>query len=318
MSVINKHQMSLRSFALGALLITLGAVTAFGQNYKIGPGDVIDISVTQSPQLTRTGVRVNNQGTIQLSMLDEEIPAACRTEKELAELVKERYKKFLLNPNVLVTIQQFNSSPVAVIGAVNTPGRFQLQRPLRIAELLAFVNGTSARAGNSIEIMRNRSLPYCNGSELVTPEVTGDEFISLNLAEVFSGGETANPYVKAGDIIRVGEAVISQAYIIGNVKSAKAIPLNEPITLSRAIAMADGLAPEAQADKIVIRREVKGSLTRTEIVANLKQIKLQKIDDILLQANDIIEVPGPKQSFLRDLYKGFLPSIMGMPMRVIP
>ncbi|MFN0279970.1 MAG: polysaccharide biosynthesis/export family protein [Pyrinomonadaceae bacterium] len=318
MSAINKLKMPLGLFAFVLLHIILGAVTAFGQNYKIGPGDVIDVNVTQSPQLTRTAIRVNNQGTIQLSMLDEEIPAACRSEKELAEQIKERYKKFLLNPNVMVSVQQFNSSPVAVIGAVNAPGRFQLQKPVRVSELLTFVNGTAQRAGASVEIMRNRSMPYCNGSELVTPASEGDELISLNLADVFSGGETANPYVRAGDIVRIADAEIAQAYIIGNVKNAKAIPLNEPVTLSRAIAMADGLAAEAQSDKILIRREMKGSVNRTEIVANLKEINLRKKDDILLQANDIVEVPGPKKSFLRDLFKGYIPTIMSMPMRVMP
>ena len=144
---------------------------------------MIDVVVSQSPTLTRSGVRVNNQGRIQLPMLDEDVPAACRTERELAEQVREKYKKFVLNPYVTVAVQQFNSSPVSMIGAVTTPGRFQLQRPVKMLELLSLVNGTSDKAGNSIELIRNGSLPYCDGPNLVLAEGAGDELISINLSD---------------------------------------------------------------------------------------------------------------------------------------
>ena len=93
-----------------------GTVTNQNPNYRIGPGDVIDVTVSQSVQLTRTGIRVNNQGMIQLPMLDEDIQAGCRTERDLAEQIKEKYRKFVLNPYITVAVQQFNSNPVAVIG----------------------------------------------------------------------------------------------------------------------------------------------------------------------------------------------------------
>jgi len=287
-------------------------------NYRIGPGDIIDVNVSQSPQLTRTGVRVNNQGMIQLPMLDEDIQAGCRTERELAEQVKEKYKKFLLNPYITVAVQQFNSNPVAVIGAVNTPGRFQLQRPIRLLELLTWVNGTAERAGTSIEILRNRSMPFCDGPQLIMTSGVGDELIALNLADTFKGTEGANPYVRAGDIIRIADAEIKTAYIVGNVKNPTAINLKETVTLTQAIAMAGGLAPEARADKIVIRRQLSGSVNRTEIAANLKEINLRKTSDILLQPNDIVEIPGPKPNIFKDILKTIVPTIGTLPLRVIP
>ncbi len=288
------------------------------KNYRIGPGDVIDVVVSQSTALTRTGVRVNNHGMIQLAMLDEDIPAACRTERELAEQVKEKYKKFVLNPYVTVAVQQFNSSPVALIGAVNTPSRFQLQRSVRLLELIAQANGPSDKAGPTVEIIRNQSLPYCDGSTLMTPEYAADQLLSFSLNDTLKGNELANPFVRSGDIIRVVEAQLAKAYIAGNVKSAIAIELKSPVTLTQAIAMAGGLTQGAQVEKIKIRRQVAGSINRTEILVNLKEINLQKKDDILLESNDIIEVPGPKPNFFRDLMKSFLPSIAALPLRVIP
>lgn len=287
-------------------------------NYRIGPGDVIDVNVSQSSQLTRTGVRVNNEGMIQLPMLDEDIQAGCRTERELAEQVKEKYKKFLLNPYITVAVQQFNSNPVAVIGAVNTPGRFQLQRPIRLNELLTWVNGPAERAGSSLEILRNRSMPFCDGPQLIFASGVGDELITLNLADTFKGTEGSNPYVRAGDIIRVVDAEIKTAYVVGNVRNATAISLKEPVSLTQAVAMAGGLAPEARADKIVIRRVLSGSVNRTEIAANLKEINLRKANDILLQQNDIVEVPGPKPNIFKDIMKTIVPTLGSLPVRVIP
>jgi polysaccharide biosynthesis/export protein len=288
------------------------------QNYRIGPGDVIDVNVSQSPQLTKTGVRVNNQGMIQLPMLNEDVEAGCKTERELAEQIKEKYKKFLLNPYLTVAVQQFNSNPVAVLGAVNAPGRFQLQRPIRLLELLTFVNGTAERAGTSLEIIRNRSMPYCDGPQLILNSGVGDDLISLNLSDTFKGVDGANPYVRAGDIVRVADAEISKAYVIGNVKSATAVSLKDPVTLSQAIAMAGGLAPDARSEKIVIRRTLSGSINRTEIAVNLKNINLRKQDDVLLQSNDIVEVPGPAKSVIRDIFKTLLPTVTTLPLRVIP
>ena len=285
-------------------------------NYRIGPGDVIDVAVSQSPMLTRSGIRVNNEGMIQLPMIEEDVAAGCRTERELAEQLKERYKKFLLNPYVTVAVQLFNSSPVAVIGAVNTPGRFQLQRPVKLVELLTLVNGPSEKAGTTLELIRNPGLPYCDGQKLVRVEGTDDQLITINLSDTFRGVAEANPFVRAGDIIRLEEADQSRAYITGGVRSAMVINLTEPITLTQAIAMAGGLASGAQSEKILIRRQMNGSTNRTEMIVNLKEINQQKRDDVLLRPNDIIEVAGPGKftSFMRMI----IPSVAQLPLRVIP
>lgn len=310
--------MGVLSFVSGQIPAPTQATGSQNQNYRIGPGDVIDVTVSQNTQLTKTGVRVSNQGTVQLSMLDEEVQAGCKTERELADLLKEKYKKYLLNPYIIVTVQQFNSTPVAVIGAVNAPGRFQLQRPVRLNEMLAWVGGTAERAGSTVEIVRNRSLPVCDGSQFLLTGGTGDELISLNLTDTMKGAEGSNPYVRAGDIIRIADADIKKAYVVGNVKSAMAIPLKEPVTLTQAIAMAGGLAQGAQQEKVVIRRQMNGAVNRTEMIANLKEINLQTKDDILLQSNDIVEVPGPKRTFLGDLYRIMLPMAASLPLAAIP
>lgn len=288
------------------------------QNYRIGPGDVIDVSVSQSATLSRTGVRVGNDGTIQLPMLDNTISAGCKTERELAEQVKESYKKYVLEPSVTVAVQQFNSTPVALIGAVNSPGRFQLQRPVRVLELLTFVNGPGNNAGETIEIIRISNLPYCDGAELMKADENEDQLISLKLSETLKGEAQANPFVRAGDILTVTQAEVGKVFIGGNVKNPMAMNVKDAVSLRQAIAMAGGLSPGAKAERIKIQRLVSGSLNRTDIIVNFKEIELQKRDDVALQANDIIEVPGPKPNIFRDIVKSIIPTITNLPLRVIP
>lgn len=289
------------------------------ENYKIGPGDVIDVMVSKNETLSRTGLRVSNLGTIQLAMMDTDLPAACLTERQLADAVKEKYRKYLVDPYVNVSVREFNSNPVAVIGAVNTPGRFQLQRTIRLAELLTFVNGTSTNAGQTAEIIRNVRRPYCEEARLVTPSEGGEELISVTLADAFKGGDQANPIIVAGDIVRVGEANQANAYIQGNVKTGSIISLKEPVTLVQAIAMAGGLAPGAQIEKIKIRRQIQGSVNRDDMIINLKEINLRTRDDVLLQPNDIVEIPGPTgmKKLFQELYKTVVPMVTSLPMRVI-
>lgn len=290
-----------------------------GQNYRIGPGDVIDVSVSKNETLSRSGLRVGNDGTIQLAMLDENIPAACRTERELADAVKELYRKYLVNPFVNVAVREFNASPVAVIGAVNSPGRFQLQRQFRLVELLALVNGPSASAADSAEILRYGNIAYCDGSRLITPATSREELLSVKLEDAFKGGDSANPIIMAGDIVRVPAADELNAYIQGLVKSTTPISLKEPVTLTQAIAMAGGVTDGAQLDKVVIRRPIPGSINRTDILVNVKDIRRGKRDDVLLEPNDIVDVPGPTgaKKIFNDIFKKIVPTVTQLPLRVI-
>lgn len=290
-----------------------GQTTSADPNYRIGVGDVLSVLVPKNALLTTDTVRVSNSGTIRLPMLEDEIPARCLTEAELSAEVTKRYKKYLLNPQVYVTVREFNSNPIAVVGAVNSPGRFQLQRPIRLLELMTYVNGVRDNAGRTVQIIRNPGSQSCSASPTEMIVVSADEemIINLPLAELMKGTETANPYVYAGDIIQVAEA--EQAYIIGNVRSAATINLQEPVTLTKAIAIAGGLADGAQAKKIKISRQ-----GVEPMIVSLNDINERKAEDVLLQPNDIVEVPGPNKTkkFLKDLLRTIVPAVTRVPILI--
>lgn len=294
-------------------------------NYRIGIGDVVRVTVVRQALLSVEAARVGNDGTISLPMIETGIPAACRTETELAQTIGEQYKKYLLNPQIYVAVREFNANPVALVGAVVAPVRVQLQRPVRLLELLAAGNGPAPNAGKDIQIIRTPNPNRCgaaktsavsidsapNASEAFEPEM-----ISLPLAEVLKGDEKFNPFVESGDIVRITEATLEQAFVVGSVKSAATINLKEPVTLTKAIAMAGGVASGANIEKIKISRQAADSLSKTEMIVNLKEINKRNRDDVLLQANDIVEIPGPSgtRKFLKDILRTAVPMMTGVPI----
>jgi polysaccharide export outer membrane protein len=284
--------------------------------YRIGPGDVLDIRIFNRPNLSRDAVRVEGNGMIRMPLIENEIQAACKTEGELAAEISRGYIKYYKNPQVDVFIKEYHSKQVAVIGAVNEQSRFELQRRIRLLELLSYAKGPSTKAGQTINIVHAPPAIACQAPNTAAEE-SGAAFVSYKLSETMQGQPTANPFIEPGDIITLPEA--DQIYVVGNVFTPITIPLKEPITLSRAVAMAGGVKQDSKKDKVRIVRQEPGSATRKEILVDLQAIEKKRADDVALLPNDIIDVPlSGGKSFLRSLLSTVAPSISSLPVRVIP
>ncbi len=286
------------------------------EHYKIGPGDVLDIRILNRPNLSRDAVRVEGNGTIRMPLIDTPIQAACLTESELAKEISSRYLRFYRNPQVDVFIKEFKSSQVAIIGFVGEQGRFQLQRRIRLLELLTYAKGPATNAGQKITVVHSSTTHQCDEGETDKDQSTPG-FSSYKLSETLMGIENANPYLENGDIVTLPEA--DQVYVVGNVRGPRSIPLKEPITLSQAIAMAGGLAQDSKKDKIRVVRQEPGTTTKKEIFADLSAIEKKRAEDIALLPNDIVDVPtSGAKSLIRSLMGTIAPSVGQLPIRVIP
>jgi polysaccharide export outer membrane protein len=298
------------------ILVLLGsALSIFAQDdrYRIGPGDVLDVRIYNRPQLSRDGVRVEGNGMIRMPLIEGDIKAACLTEGELAKEISTRYARYYKNLQVDVFIKEYQSQQVAVIGAVNDQSRFKLQRRIRLLELLTFAKGPSTKAGQTINVVHSSASSPCKKVE----ESDAAVFSSYKLSDVLQGDPKSNPYLEAGDIVTVPEA--DQVYVVGNVFMPITIPLREPVTLTRAIAMAGGLKQDTQKDKIRVLRQEPGTPVRKEITVDLSAIEKKRSEDLALLPNDIIDVPtSAGKSFLRGLFQGFVPSVGQLPVRVVP
>jgi polysaccharide biosynthesis/export protein len=285
------------------------------ERYRIGPGDVLEVRLYRLPELSREALRVDDSGIIRMPLINEDIQAACRTEGELAKDIAGRYLSLMRNPQVDVFIKEYHSRPVAVIGAVNTPGRFQLQRRIRLLDLLSFAGGPAERAGGNIQVVHSTLYPSCEPTTADFARSGKSLDLSIfRLRDTLTGNARSNPYVRPGDVITVLE--FEQIYVIGNVVRPSSIPLKEKITLSQAIAMAGGTLPDSQRDRVRIIRQ--NGNTKEEMVVDLKAINRRRVADVVLRANDIVEVPTASgRRFLRNLLEGAVPSVGRFPVRVI-
>jgi polysaccharide biosynthesis/export protein len=308
----------IRLFLLFSLLLGVSLITRAQEpqdnRYRIGPADVLDIRIYNRPHLSRDAVRVEGNGMIRMPLIDTEIKAACQTEGELAKEISTRYARYYKNLQVDVFIKGYHSRQVAIIGAVNDQSRFELQRRVRLLELLTYAKGTSPRAGQTINIVHSTVSSQCKETD---ESDASSAFSSYKLSDVLQGDPKSNPYLEAGDIVTVPEA--DQVYIVGNVFMPLTIPLREPITLTRAIAMAGGLKQDTRKDKIRILRQEVGTTIRKEITVDLSAIEKKRSDDLALLPNDIVDVPtSAGKSFLRSLIQGVVPGVGQLPVRVVP
>lgn len=293
------------------------------ERYRIGPGDVLDIRVVKAPELSREAVRVDQRGMIRMPMLEEGIKAACLTETELSQAIATLYKEYKRNPHVDVFVKEFESQPVAVIGMVNNfqpeGTQFKLHRRVRLLELLTLAGGPSERAGQTVNVVHGGGPARCEEAETATPQSADDLKLlsTYNLRDTMRGVLESNPILRPGDIVVIPEG--EQIYVVGNVLKPSTIPLKEPLTVSRAIAMAGGTAQSTKKSHVRIIRQVPGGVGKEEIIVDLTAIEKRKANDVALMPNDIVDVPiSGTKSFLRTLMGAVAPAVSQVPVRVIP
>lgn len=264
------------------------SVPGAGAGYLLGYGDVLEVRVYGRPQLNREAARIDADGTVRLPLIADGISVVCKTEDAAANEITEKYRRFLVDPQVTVAVKEFSSQPVEVVGTVNRPGLFRLERRVRLRELLALAGGPKPDAAPSVELIRDENYRGC-GERLKLVAGGGTEPTSMtwfNLRDVLSGVETSNPDILPGDYIHVPEA--DHVYVVGNVAKPSSIPLTGQLTIMRAIAEAGGTLPASKSVARLLRSTEKGM--DQELRIDLKAIAAGSIPDLKLSPGDIVEV----------------------------
>lgn len=281
------------------------------ERYRIGFQDTLEITVYNHEKLSGQ-FSVNPDGTIKLFRLDKPIIAVCKTENELREEIAAAYREnYLRDPYVNVRAVDQKSQSFAVIGAVQKPGTFYVNRRIRLLELLAYAGGPNDDAGQKLIVARTGSSSACRDDSTVAAyDADADmTLLDFKIKDIKEGKQ--NLWMQPGDIVSVLD--VDVAYVVGNVNSAQEIKLREPITLSQAIAKAEGVKDTTDKASVTILRRKEDSFDREELVYNLKDIEQQKISDPILQPNDIVAVSKDKTKVaikgLMDVLKSGLPTI---------
>src|SRR5713226_611674 len=250
---------------------------------KIGPNDLISVSVYDAPEFTRA-VRVGADGQIRFPMLTARINARDALPSELETTIAEALMRenLIVDPFVTVAVVEYASRPINVTGAVRKPLTFQAVGPVTLLDAIARAEGLSADAGPEILVSRPGPDPSQEAGRLV-------QRIPVKVL-MEASDPTLNLKLGGGEEIRIPE--VGRVFVVGNVHKPGAFPVQDvsETTVLKMLAMSEGLTPFASRQAHVYRREG-ATGPKSEITVELRKIMERKSPDVLLIANDILYVP---------------------------
>ncbi|MGD0013471.1 MAG: polysaccharide biosynthesis/export family protein [Bryobacteraceae bacterium] len=254
---------------------------------RIAGNDLIAVSVYDAPELTRT-VRVGADGMIRLPMLKERIRADGLLPGELENAIAEALnsEQILVDPIVTVTILEYHSRPISVVGAVRKPVTFQAVGKVTLLDALVMAEGLTSDAGPELLLMRPQP------ADADAPASPVEQRIPLQ-ALLSAADPELNVTLTGGEEIRIPEA--RKIYVVGNVKKPGAFPVRDgsEATVLKVLALAEGLVPFTGRRAYIFRAGA-DSATRQEIPIELEQILERKSADVALQADDVLYIPDNK------------------------
>ena len=251
----------------------------------IGVNDLIAVAVYRSPELTRT-VRVDTDGTILLPLLKNPIRAQGLRPKDLEAAIATALtgEGILVNPVVEVTVAEYASRPINVMGAVKKPLTFQAVGRVTLLDALARAEGLAPAAAQEILV----TLPPAagDGGAPVVRRIPVKGLIDNANSEL-------NLLLMGGEEIRVPEA--GRIFVVGNVNKPGSYPIPDPkdATVLKVLALAEGLAPYAT-KRAYIYREEAGTGAKREIEIELSKLMKRETPDVLLEINDVLYIPDNK------------------------
>jgi polysaccharide biosynthesis/export protein len=260
-------------------------------NYILQVGDQIMVRARDVEELTDRPFRIETDQTINLPLVGR-IKAADLTVEGLEAAIAQALRQFVVNPQVSITVTQFKTDPVFVVGAFRSPGIYPLQGRRTLVELLTSVGGLAPNAGRRLRITRRidaGKIPL--PSAVVSPD---GRYSSVDI-NIVSLQTTVNSLediaLEAYDIISAERAeMIFTAGAVGRVGGIE-LGERESLSMLQALALAGGLAPNANASKAYVLRPIMNTARRAEIPIDLSRILRGEGNDVPLLPNDILYVP---------------------------
>ena len=251
---------------------------------RLGPDDLIGLSVYDEPELTRT-IRVNSDGNLRLPMIKRQIQAAglypSELEKEITRALIEEH--LLVDPIVTVSVAEYRSRPITVIGAVKNPLTFQATGKVTLLDAISQAGGLTAEAGSEILVTRANTSDDSSSSPLI---------IRVPLHGLIDGVDPAlNITLAGGEEVRVPDA--GRIFVLGSVKKPGAFLITDgsESSVMKALSLSEGLDSFSSRNAYIYRVEG-GRGSRSEITVPLRKIMDRKSPDVPLVANDILYIPN--------------------------
>ncbi len=268
--------------------VTVSNLHAQGE-YRIGPSDVLHIDVFGEKDLSGN-FTVSQDGTIKNILLGD-IRVEGYTTSQVEDLLTKRLgKDYLVNPKVSVSIEEYRSHKVYVLGDVEKPGTYALTTESRLLDILLKAGGPTSSAGDNVSILRRE------GGAL--------KHIRVDITRLFVDGDLSqNILIKDGDIVYVSreekgnitsrfyEKRLNVFYVVGEVKSPGAYELHEGYTVLNAILKAGGFTDYAKENGVMLVRYKDGKKEVYHLKMGDVMGKGDMTDDMRVQASDLVIVP---------------------------
>jgi polysaccharide export outer membrane protein len=243
------------------------------------------LQVYDSPELSRT-VRVGTDGLIRLPMIKQPIKAEGLMPEALETVVAKVFEDegLVVAPFVTITVAEYSSRPISVLGSVKAPLTFLASAPVTLLEAIARAGGLTPEAGSEILISKSQHGPDGAVTSLI-------QRVPVK-ALIDAADPEANLKLTGGEEIRVPEA--GKVFVVGNVKRPGAFAVQDggETSVLKVLAVAEGLTQFAGKQAYVYRREISGS--KNEIIIELSKIMARKSPDAALLPNDVLYVPDSR------------------------
>jgi polysaccharide biosynthesis/export protein len=243
----------------------------------IGPGDLLDLSVFDVPELVLK-VRVDVNGCVSLAFLGD-LKLTGMTVGNAQRLIARELvaRQLVKDPQVSIFIEEFATQGITVYGEVNAPGIYPLMGPHHLYDVISAAGGLTLKSGRTVTVFHAGQSDH--------PEVVA--LANINATE--DPLEHANVPIYPGDTIVVSKA--GMVYVLGEVNKPGAFLMedNTSISVLKATALAGGTTKLASLKGSLILRKSLAGTTQTRIP--LDKIYHGKAQDLQLHAEDIVFVP---------------------------
>lgn len=257
--------------------------------YTIGPSDVLHIEVFGENDLSGD-FTVSQDGTIKNILLGDVTVQGLTTSQAEALLTEELGRDYLVDPKVSVSIKEFKSHKVYVLGEIDKPGTYALTTKSSLLDILLKAGGPTSNAGDNVSILRSADGTLTH--------------IRVDITKLFIEGDLSqNIPIKDGDIIYVArqekgnitsrffEKRLNVFYVVGEVKSPGSYELQEGYTVLNAVLQAGGFTDYAKKNGVMLVRYEDGKKKVYHIKMGDVMNKGDLADDMHVQASDLIIVP---------------------------
>lgn len=250
------------------------------ERLTLGPGDVLNFSLLDAPELARTEVVVGPDGRVSY-LQAESILATGLTIDELRAKLDQELSKYYRSPRTIITPASYKSKKYIVLGAVVGKGVFQLDRPTTVIEAIARAGGleTGLFERNTVELADlSRSFLVRNSQR-----------VPVDFERLFQRGDLSqNIALEPNDYLYFASASANEIYVLGEVVNPGILAFAPQATVMSAIATRGGYTEKAFRSRVLV---VRGSLNRPEtFMVDTAAILAAKQPDFKLQPKDIVYV----------------------------